>query len=142
MSLLDTLKNYEHTFTAWVAKEYKALYAAEPEIKAITGNVYKYAVPALQLAITAEGGPAAGAAFATVAAGVQQELTAANSLIYDFGPSPTAASMIANSAAILKDATTVAEVKNQQTKDIVTKVGASLTALAASVTAAVPPPQA
>lgn len=134
MSFLDTLKNYEHTFTAWVTKQYAKLYAADPKIEKVADVVFQYAIPAVQILVDAEAGGAAGAAVGIVAEKVQAGLHAAGALIYDFGPNPSASQMILAAQTDLASIKALTGIKNPNTSANVDKIVNTLAALAAAFT--------
>jgi hypothetical protein len=146
MNILDKLKNAEHTFTAWVAKEYAKLYAEEPKIEAIADTVFKYAIPAVQIIVGAEAGQPAAAIVGAVATEAQADLHAASALIMDFGPTPTATSIVAGVQSNLNALLTDGHITNATSVANVTKVvntlGALVSALPAAVAATAPAPAA
>lgn len=136
MSIIEKLKAFPKTFTAWVAKEYARLYAAEPKIDAIASTVFKYAIPAIQIIVGAEAGAPAAAAVGAVAAEAQADLHAASSLIYDFGPTPTATSIVAGVSANLTGLLTAGHITSTASVANVQKVVGTLDALVAAIAGA------
>lgn len=134
--MLDKLKSFAHTFTSWVAKEYAKLYAAEPKIEAVADAVFKYAIPALQILVAAEAGAPAAAIVGQVASEAQASLHAASALIYDFGATPTAASMVAGVQNNLQNLLTAGHITNSGSVAIANKVVSSLGALVTALPAA------
>lgn len=139
MSLIDTLKNYEHTFTAWVAKEYAKIYNATPKVEQVADATFKYVIPAVQLIAQASGNEAAAAVIGAVATEAQNSLHAASGLVYDFGPSPTAATIVSGVQDNLSQLLAAGHIKNIETQAKVTKVVNSLGALVSAIGAATAP---
>lgn len=126
MSILNTLGNFAHTFTAWVAKEYAKLYNAEPEINAVADSVFKYAIPAIQILVGMEAGQPAAALVGQVAKEAQSSLHAASALIYDFGPQPSVTGIIKGVQDNLSGLLKAGHVMNQQSVDTANKIVNSL----------------
>jgi len=105
VSIFSGIQNIEHTFASWAEKELAKLYTAAPKIEQVAGTVLTYAGPALQTIVSLEAGAPAGAIVGEVIQEAQSDLTAASGLIYDFGATPSAGSVIAsvktNLAALL-----------------------------------------
>lgn len=133
MSFFSTLKNYAHTFTAWVAKEYTKLYAAEPTIAAVADSVFKYTIPALQILVGMEAGAPAANVVGTIAAEAQSSLHAASALIYDFGPSPTVTSIVKGVQDNIGTLLTAGHVTNPASVDAANKIVNSLAALVSTL---------
>ncbi len=136
MSFLSTL----HTFGAWAEKELAALVGKAPAVEQVIASVLKYAGPALQTVVTAEAGAPAGALVGKVIADAQAGLTAASGLIYDFGASPSLASVVSSVESNLSALLSAGHVTNSNSVATVTKVvtelGSLVTALSSSTPAA------
>ncbi len=136
MSFLSTL----HTFGAWAEKELAALVGKAPAVEQVIASVLKYAGPALQTVVTAEAGAPAGALVGKVLADAQAGLTAASGLIYDFGASPSLASVVSSVESNLSALLSAGHVTNSNSVATVTKVvtelGSLVTALSSSTPAA------
>lgn len=139
-SFWQKIQSFDHSFLAWWGKEFAKFQKAEPEIVQGLDAVTKYAVPALDIAVAAAGGPAAiGAEAATAIAEAQTGLSVASSLVNDFGPTPTAASVYSGIQQNLSGILTLDGVKNQTTVDAITKVVNLVGQTAEGITAAIPP---
>lgn len=120
MSIFKGIANVEHTFAAWAEKELAKLFKEAPKIEQVADAILTYVGPALQTVVTLEAGAPAGALVGKVIRDAQSDLTAASGVIYDFGASPSAASLVnsvkENLAALLaaghiSDPPSVARVK-------------------------------
>lgn len=134
MKLLDTLKEYEHSFTAWVAKEYQAFRNEEPSLVALADRVFPYAKSAIQIGLSFES-PAIATAAGPILDKIHSTFDTASGLIYDFGASPTVSSLIATAQNDLSTFESVSGIKSTQAKDAVQKALTSIQALASAVTA-------
>lgn len=132
MSLLTAV----HTFGAWCEKELAALAGKAPAIEQVAASVLKYAGPALQTVVTAEAGAPAGAIVGKVVADAQAGLTAASGLIYDFGATPSAGSVIASVQSNLAALLSAGHITNANSTATVTKVVNELASLAGALTPA------
>lgn len=122
-SFWDKVKNVEHNFLAWWAKEYEKFQKDEPKIEQALDVAAKYAVPALNIALAAAGGPAGvGVEAAQIIAEAQTGITVASSLVHDFGPTPDAAGVLSGVKSSLSGILDVLHVKNATTTDAITKV--------------------
>lgn len=139
MSFLDTLKNFAHTFTSWVANEYAKLYGAMPAINQVADSVFKYAIPAIQILVGMEAGQPAAALVGSVAADAQSSLHAASALMYDFGPHPSVTGIVQGVQSNLNSLLTAGHIKNQNSIDTATKIVNSLGALVAALPASTTP---
>lgn len=132
MSFLTAL----HTFGAWAEKELAALVGKAPAIEQVAASVLKYAGPALQTVVTAEAGGPAGALVGKIVADAQAGLTAASGLIYDFGASPTIASVVSSVQSNLGALLSAGHITNSTSVATVTKVVTELGSLSTALTAA------
>lgn len=129
MSFLSSL----HTFGAWCEKELTILVGKAPAVEQVAASVLKYAGPALQTIITAEAGAPAGALVGKVIADAQAGLAAASGLIYDFGATPSAGSVIASVQTNLASLLSAGHITNANSTATVTKVVNELAALATAL---------
>jgi hypothetical protein len=136
MSLLSTLQSWEHTFTAWAAKEYQAFRNEEPTIVALADRVFPYVKSAIQIAIGFES-PAVAVAAGALLDKIHAEVDTASGLLYDFGANPTVQSSLATIQNDIGSLESVAGIKSQQAKDAVAKALSSVQALAAAVAGAI-----
>lgn len=138
MSFLTEL----HTFGAWAEKELAKLVGIEPKIEQIAGTVLTYAGPALQTIVTAEAGAPAGALVGKVISAAQADLTAASGLIYDFGASPSVASVISSVQTNLSGLLTAGHITDAKSVGTATKIVTELGQLANAIAPAPPAPAA
>lgn len=132
--MFEKIKIAEHTFASWLEIEYAKLYKATPAITHVADVIIKYAVPAISLIVSAEVGPGAGAEVQAVGIEAQKDLLVASSLIYDFGPNPKAADLIAGVSSNLTGLISAGHVTNAQSVANVTKVANTVAALAQALT--------
>ena len=125
-----------HTFGAWAEKELTILAGKAPAVEQIAASVLKYAGPALQTVVTAEAGAPAGAIVGKVIGDAQAGLAAASGLIYDFGATPSAGSVISSVQSNLSTLLAAGHVTNANSVATVTKVVDELTSLASALTPA------
>lgn len=131
MSFLSTI----HTFGAWAEKELEALVGKAPAVEQVAASVLKYAGPALQTVVTAEAGAPAGILVGKVIADAQAGLTAASGLIYDFGATPSVASVLASVQNNLSALLSAGHITNSNSVTTVTKVVSEVGSLASALTA-------
>ncbi len=114
--------NIFKSFTGWAQKEWTKIFNEAPKIEALADTVLKYAIPAVSIIVGAEAGAPAGAAVSAIGSEVQKDLTAASGLIYDFGATPTAASIVSAAQSNLGTLLTDGHVTNPTSVSNVTKV--------------------
>lgn len=140
MSFKDKLVGFEHTFTAWFAKEYTKLRNEEPKIEEIADTVVKYAIPAVQIIVGLEAGQPAAQAVGAIANEAVRDLHAASALVYDFGATPTAASVVSsvkdNLSTLLTDGHITNSTNVANVNKVVSSLGALVVALAPALSAA------
>jgi len=136
MKLLDILKQDEHNFTAWVAKEYQAFRNVEPTLVQVSDRVYPYVKSAVQIAIGFES-PAVAALAGPIIDKIHAGLDTAAGLVYDFGATPTAAGVLTTVQSDMASLETVAGIKSDGAKNAISKALSSLNALVAAVTGAI-----
>ncbi len=118
------------SFTIWCKMEWTKVFNAAPKVEAIADTVLKYAVPAISIIVGAEAGQPAGALVAQIGAEAQRDLTAVSGLVYDFGATPTAASMVTGVQNNLQGLLTAGHITNTTSVTNVTKVVSTLSDLA------------
>jgi hypothetical protein len=136
-SLFAKIEGAEKSFAAFAEKELAKAEGEMPEIDKIADAVLTYAGGALQIAVTAEGGPVAGALVGKVVATAQSDLIAVNGLVTDFGATPTAKSLLASVTTNLAPLLAAGGVKSAKATDAVTKALSEINILAAAIPAAV-----
>lgn len=137
MSIFSKITSAVKTFAVYAEKELAKLVGAAPKIEAVAATILKYVGPALQILVTAEAGAPAGAIVGSVVSEAQKDLIAAGSLIYDFGATPTVASVIKGVSDNLGVLLTAGHVTNPTSVDTVTKILNNLNSLAAALPAVV-----
>ena len=125
------------SFTSWCKMEWTKVFNAAPKVEAIADTVLKYAVPAISIIVGAEAGQPAGALVAQIGAEAQKDLTAVSGLVYDFGATPTAASMVTGVQNNLQGLLTAGHITNVASVANVTKVVSTLNDLASHLSAGV-----
>lgn len=139
-TFLEKIKDAEHTFASFFVKAYQTLVKEEPKIQQVAGAVLKYSGAALGDVVAIEGNSPEAAQAAKVISTAQSDLTVAGSLIYDFGASPSAATILNGVQSNLGGLVSATGVKNPNSVAIVNKVAGEVGALATAVSAAVAPP--
>ena len=138
MSFWSKIVGIEHTFTAWVAKELTAIEGAEPKIERVVDATLSYAGPALQMVLQATGQTVASGVVGNVISQAQSDMKVASALVYDFGPTPTAASAfsaVQNNLMSLLSAGHVTDPKSvQAVQKVVNEIGAVSVAVGTAAT--------
>ena len=138
MSILSALIKDEHTFAAYAEKELVKLFNEAPKIEEIASPILTYVGAALQIIVGAEAGAPAAAIVGSVIKQAQSDLVAVSGLIYDFGATPSASSIVSGVQSDLGSLLTAGHITNATSVSNVTKVVDSLSALAKALPAAVP----
>lgn len=137
MKIWEDVKEAEHTVVSWLAKEYSIFYTKEPAIDSIVDSTVKYVEIGLPIVLGMTGGAALEPVIEGVLDEVVSDLKVVSSTVYDFGPSPTAATILSGVQSNLADLETAGHVKDPakiaKLKLIVNAVGA----LAAVITKAI-----
>lgn len=143
MSLFTSIASAEHSTMAWIEKELTALEGAEPKIEKVVDAGVSYIGPVLEIALDALGQTAAATEVGAIVSKAQTDLTAVNALITDFGPTPTAASVLASVKTNLSTILTDANVTNATSVAAVTKavnevgvLGSAISTAATAISAA------
>jgi hypothetical protein len=135
MSLFSSIANAEHTFAAWVEKEWTAVYKEAPKVESILAATLKYAGPALQTVVTAEAGGPAGAIVGKVLADAQAGLVAASGLVYDFGATPTVSGVLSTVTTNLSGLLAAGHITNATSVATVNRIVSEINTVAAVVPA-------
>ena len=143
MGFFSEVQGIEHTVVAWLAKEYTVFYKKEPAIESIVDSTVSYVEIGLPIVLGATG----EAALDPIVEGVLNEavgdLKVVSATIYDFGPSPNAASIVSSVQANLASLETAGHVKDPakvaKLSLIVNAVGALAAVIAKAVAAAKAP---
>jgi hypothetical protein len=133
MGFFAEVEGLEHTTMAFIEKVLTDVEGKEPELAKIIDAGIKYITPALQIALSATGDPAAAAVVGSVAAQAEEDLSVASALVTDFGPTPTAASAFAAVQASLSSLLTAGHVTSTKSVTAVTKAVGEVGAIASAV---------
>jgi len=136
-TLVADVENVEHTVVGWIAKEYAKLYNAEPTLEAVADAAFAYAVPAVQILISATGNSAAATLIGNVATEAQKDLLVVSALIHDFGPTPSAAGILSTIKSNLSSLLADSHITDAVHVAIITKVVNALGVLAAAIAKAI-----
>ena len=137
MSFLSALKG----FGGWVAKEFTKVFNAAPTVEKVADTVLAYAAPALQIILGALDPPAAAIA-GPIIAEVQKDLHVASGLIFDFGATPTATSILGAVTKDLQGLLDAGHIKDTALQGKVTLVIQTVESLVQSLESAIAPPPA
>ena len=132
------------TFVSFLAKEYAAFYRSEPTLIQVVDTTVSYAEDGLAIVLPLAGvGTLDGPIDAVVQEAVT-DLNRASALVYDFGPSPNAASIFAAVQSNLAGLETAGHITNPVTiakvKLIINAIGTIAQLIAKAVAAASPAP--
>ena len=133
---------WEHTVTAWCAKEYQAFRKEEPTLIALSDRVFPYIKSAIQIALQFDGQPTLSGAAGALLDAIHAKADTAAALIYDFGANPTVASAVSDVQQNLGQIESVVGLKSAAAKDAVAKAvngaDALQTAIQGAIAAATP----
>lgn len=143
-AIVADIEKDEKTFVTFLVKEYSAFYKNEPTLIKTVDSVVGYAEDGLAIVLPLVG---EGALEAPVQAIVEQaldDLNRASALVYDFGPSPTSASIFAAVQSNLASLETAGHITNTATiakiKLIINAIGTVAQIIAKAVAAATATP--
>ena len=136
--IFKDIENAEHTAALWFEQEYAKLYNAQPTIEKVADVAFAYAIPAVQILVTATAGAPAAAIVGQVATEAQKDLLVVSALIHDFGPSPNAAGIISTVSSDLSGLLTAGHITDAAHVAIITKIVNTLAVVAAAILKAVP----
>lgn len=131
MSILDTLKNFEHTATHWIATEWQKVFSAIPKVETVADTFFKYAIPGTGIILDAIGQGELAAPATAILTEAQKDLHAVSALVYDFGATPQAKGILTAVANNLGTLATDAHIVSINATDKVNKIVAGANALAA-----------
>lgn len=134
MSVLDSLKKFEKSFTSWVANVYVKFHNAEPTLIAISDKALPYIKTATSIAIGFEFGGAAADAATKVEDEIHNSADVLMGVIYDFGPTPKAMDILNGIKANLASLLSLGHIKSAKATDAVTKAINSADALGQAIT--------
>jgi len=142
-SAWNEVEGVEHTVVSFLAKEYAAFYKHEPAIETVIDDTVKYVEIGLPIVLDATGEGALAPAVTAIVDEVYSDLKVVSATVYDFGPSPTAASILSSVQANLSSLETAGHVKDSaklaKLKLIVNAVGALAAIIAKAIAAAQAP---
>lgn len=122
------VEGIEHTVVSWLVEEYAVFYKHEPKIVAIVDQTVQYVEIGLPIVLGVTGGEALAPEIEAVLNEITGDLKVVSATVYDFGPSPDAAALLASVQANLASLETAGHVKNPlllaKLKLIVNSVGA------------------
>lgn len=128
------------TVVSFLVKAYAAFYKNEPTVIKVVDDTVTYAVEGLDIVLGASGSTAAIPEVNAIVNEAVSDLNVAATLVYDFGPSPNAASIFAAVQANLATLETAGNVKDPVTlaklKLIINAVGTVAQLVAKAVDAA------
>lgn len=110
--IVKDIEGAEHTVVGWFAKEYAAFYKDEPKLEQIVDSTVNYVEIGLPIVLDVTGGAALAPEVDAVMNEVVSDLKVVASTVYDFGPSPSAASVLASVQSNLASLETVAGIKD------------------------------
>jgi len=139
-AVIGDIESAEKTFVGFLVKEYSAFYKNEPTLIQTIDTVVSYAEDGLAIVLPLAGaGTLAGPIDAIVEEAVT-DLNRASALVYDFGPSPNAASIFAAVQTNLSTLETAGHITNPATvakvKMIINAIGTVAQLIAKAVAAA------
>jgi hypothetical protein len=140
VSIFDGIINAEKSTAVWFEAEYVKLHKSAPTVVAIADKVLPYASLLLQTVIGAEAGAPAAAVAGKILSKAQADLDVANALIYDTGPTLTAAGAINAIQSNLSGLLSATQISNPTSVATVTKTVNELGVLSAAITAVVSTP--
>ena len=141
-AVIIDIEGSEKTFVSFLVKEYAEFYKNEPTLIQTVDTVVSYTEDGLAIVLPLAGeGALAGPIDAIVEEAVT-DLNRASALVYDFGPSPTAASIFAAVQSNLVALETAGHITNPATiaklKLIINAIGTVAQLIAKAVAAATP----
>jgi hypothetical protein len=139
-AVISDIEGGAKTFVSFLTKEYASFYKNEPTLIQVIDTTVNYAEDGLAIVLPLAGaGTLAGPIDAIVEEAVT-DLNRASALVYDFGPSPTAASIFAAVQTNLAALETAGHVTNPATiakvKLIINAIGTVAQLIAKAVLAA------
>ena len=142
-AVISDIEGSEKTFVSFLVKEYAEFYKSEPTLIQTIDTTVSYTEDGLAIVLPLV--PGAGTLVGPIDAIVEEavtDLNRASALVYDFGPSPTAASIFAAVQANLAALETAGHITNPATiaklKLIINAIGTVAQLIAKAVAAATP----
>jgi hypothetical protein len=137
MNIWSDIKGIEHTVVSWLAKEYAKFYKAEPTIDSIVDSTVKYVEIGLPIVLDVTGEAVLDPAIEAVLNEVVSDLKVVSATVYDFGPSPSAATILSSVQANLSGLETAGHVKDPAKVAKLTLIVNAVGALAAVIVKAI-----
>ena len=109
-AVVADVEKVDKTVISWLVKEYSAFYKNEPELTTVVDNVVSYVELGLPIVLDATGEAALAAPVESVLSEVVSDLKVVSATVYDFGPAPNVASVIAGVQTELSSLETVAHI--------------------------------
>lgn len=131
MTIFEKLKGFEHNVTNWIASTWAKVYNDAPKVEQVADTFFKYAIPAVGIALDATGNAEISMPAIAALSEAQKDLHAASALVYDFGANPQAKTIVNTVASNLSGILTDAHIKNPRSVAAVTNVVSGALALAA-----------
>ena len=140
--IIDIEKD-EKTFVSFLVKEYAEFYKNEPTLIQTVDTTVSYVEDGLTIVLPLAGEGALAGPIDTIVEEAVTDLNRASALVYDFGPSPTAASIFAAVQTNLSTLETAGHITNPATiakvKLIINAIGTVAQLIAKAVLAASAP---
>ncbi|HEY1502603.1 MAG TPA: hypothetical protein VGF88_23715 [Acidobacteriaceae bacterium] len=140
--IVADVEGVEHTVISWLAKQYAAFYKEEPSIETVVDQTVSYVELGLPVVLGVTGGAALVPEIESVLDEVVSDMKVVSAVVYDFGPSPNAANILASVQSNLQGLETAGHVKDpvQVAKlGLIIKAVGSLAAIIAKAVAASSP---
>ena len=139
-AVIGEIETAGNTFVSFLVKEYAAFYKNEPTLTKTIDTTVSYAECALAIVLPLAGEGALVGPIDAIVEEVVTDLNRASALVYDFGPSPTAASIFAAVQTNLATLETAGHITNPATvakvKLIINAIGTVAQLIAKAVAAA------
>ena len=139
-AIVNDIEQGEKSFVSFLVKEYTAFYKNEPTLIQTIDTTVSYAEDGLAIVLPLAGQGALVGPIDAIVEEAVTDLNRASALVYDFGPSPTAASIFASVQSNLATLETSAHVTNPVTiakvKLIINAIGTVAQLIAKAVAAA------
>lgn len=143
-AVVADIEKEEKSFVTFLVKEYSAFYKSEPTLIKTVDSVVSYAQDGLAIVLPLVGEAALTGPVESIVDEAVTDLNRGAALVYDFGPSPTAASIFSAVQSNLATLETAGHVTNPasvaKVKLIINAIGTVAQLIAKAVAAATAPP--
>jgi hypothetical protein len=109
-AVVADIEKDEKTVVSWLVAEYAKFYKDEPAIATVVDDTINYVELGLPIVLGATGGAALAAPIDNALNEIVSDLKVVSATIYDFGPAPNVASVIAGVQTELSSLETVAHI--------------------------------